>query len=79
MIVNGATKVDDIKHFNEQMKAFKGEVCFEYFHEQQLLALQARIRATGINNDRDECGRGLGGLCCYKHWRWCMVRLLDYG
>lgn len=40
MIVNGATKHGDMKHFNEQLKAFKGDVCFEYYHEQQLLALQ---------------------------------------
>ena len=40
MIVNGATKHGDMKHFNEQLKSFKGDVCFEYYHEQQLLALQ---------------------------------------
>jgi len=40
MIVNGATKHGDMAHFNEQLKQFKGDVCFEYFHEQQLLALQ---------------------------------------
>jgi aminomethyltransferase len=46
MIVNGATKTGDMEHFNERMKNFEGDVCFEYFHEQQLLALQGPSAAT---------------------------------
>lgn len=48
MIVNGATKHGDMAHFNEQLKAFKGDVCFEYFHEQQLLALQGPTAAATL-------------------------------
>lgn len=46
MIVNGATKHGDIKHFREKLAEFKGDVCFEYLHEKQLLALQA-CRGSG--------------------------------
>jgi len=40
MIVNGATKYGDMEHFRTQLATFKGDVCFEYLHERQLLALQ---------------------------------------
>jgi aminomethyltransferase len=40
MVVNGATKQGDMKHFDEQLKSFKGDASYEYFHELQLLALQ---------------------------------------
>lgn len=48
MIVNGATKGGDMAHFKEQMESFKGDVCFEYFHEQQLLALQGPSAAETL-------------------------------
>jgi len=50
MIVNGATKTGDMAHFNEQMKTFEGDVCFEYFHEQQLLALQGPSAAAVLQS-----------------------------
>ena len=41
MVVNGACKFGDMEHFEEQMKAFDGEVCMEYLEDDmQLLALQ---------------------------------------
>lgn len=43
MIVNGATKHDDMKHLDAQLAGFKGDVKYQYFHEQQLIALQVPI------------------------------------
>ena len=41
MVVNGACKLNDMEHFEEQMKAFGGQVCMEYLEDDmQLLALQ---------------------------------------
>jgi hypothetical protein len=43
MVVNGATKFDDMKHFDKYLAAFKakgGDVSMEYLHEQNLIALQ---------------------------------------
>lgn len=48
MIVNGATKHGDMEHFREQLQGFKGDACFEYFHEQQLLALQGPSAAASL-------------------------------
>lgn len=46
MIVNGATKDGDMAHFREQLESFQGDACFEYYHEQQLLALQGPSAAA---------------------------------
>lgn len=41
MVVNGATKHDDMKHFQEQIEAFDGDVNMEYLEDSmQLLAVQ---------------------------------------
>lgn len=41
MVVNGATKFGDMKHFEEQMAAFDGDVGMEYLEDSmQLLAVQ---------------------------------------
>eukprot|EP01029_Cantina_marsupialis_P013821 TRINITY_DN3064_c0_g2_i1.p1 TRINITY_DN3064_c0_g2~~TRINITY_DN3064_c0_g2_i1.p1 ORF type:complete len:342 (+),score=99.25 TRINITY_DN3064_c0_g2_i1:40-1065(+) len=43
MVVNGATKFDDMKHFDEYLAAYQakgGDCSYEYYHEKQLLALQ---------------------------------------
>jgi len=41
MVVNGATKFGDMKHFQEQMDAFDGDVSMEYLEDSmQLLAVQ---------------------------------------
>jgi len=41
MVVNGATKFGDMKHFREQMEDFYGDVTMEYLEDSmQLLALQ---------------------------------------
>jgi len=41
MVVNGATKFGDMKHFEEQMAAFDGDVSMEYLgDDMQLLAIQ---------------------------------------
>lgn len=41
MVVNGATKFGDMKHFQEQMDTFDGDVSMEYLEDSmQLLALQ---------------------------------------
>jgi aminomethyltransferase len=49
MVVNGATKFGDMKHFQEQMDNFQGEVCMDYLEDtQQLLALQGPGAATAI-------------------------------
>ena len=46
MVVNGATKFDDMKHFDKYLAAFKakgGDVSMEYLHEQNLIALQGAL------------------------------------
>lgn len=49
MVVNGATKFGDMKHFQEQMQAFDGEVCMDYLEDSmQLLALQGPGAAEAI-------------------------------
>ena len=49
MVVNGATKFGDMKHFEEQMAAFDGEVCMDYLGDSmQLLALQGPGAATAV-------------------------------
>ena len=49
MVVNGATKFGDMKHFQEQMDAFDGEVCMDYLEDSmQLLALQGPGAAEAI-------------------------------
>jgi len=41
MVVNGATKFGDMKHFSEQLENFEGDVTMEYLEDSmQLLALQ---------------------------------------
>lgn len=45
MVVNGATKYGDMKHFDERLAAFRakgGDVSYEYLHSQNLVALQVR-------------------------------------
>lgn len=42
MVVNGACKHGDMKHFKEQLDEFKGDVQMEYLESQQLLALQGK-------------------------------------
>lgn len=46
VVVNGACKYADMEHFNEQLAAFDGDVAMEYFHEQQLIALQGSTLST---------------------------------
>lgn len=49
MVVNGATKHGDMKHFKEQMELFNGEVSMEYLgDDMQLLALQGPGAAAAI-------------------------------
>ena len=49
MVVNGATKFGDMKHFREQMDAFDGEVCMDYLEDSmQLLALQGPGAAAAV-------------------------------
>lgn len=49
MVVNGATKFGDMKHFEEQMAAFDGDVTMEYLEDtMQLLAVQGPGAATAI-------------------------------
>merc|ERR1719223_2717312 len=41
MVVNGATKFGDMKHFQEQMASFDGDITMEYLEDSlQLLAIQ---------------------------------------
>lgn len=41
MVVNGATKFGDMKHFQEQMAEFDGDVSMEYLEDaKQLFAIQ---------------------------------------
>ena len=49
MVVNGATKFGDMKHFEEQMAAFGGDVTMEYLEDtKQLLAIQGPGAATAV-------------------------------
>ena len=49
MVVNGATKFGDMKHFEEQMSSFDGDVTMEYLEDSmQLLALQGPGAATAV-------------------------------
>jgi aminomethyltransferase len=49
MVVNGATKFGDMKHFEEQMASFSGDVTMEYLEDSmQLLALQGPGAAEAI-------------------------------
>jgi aminomethyltransferase len=49
MVVNGATKFGDMKHFEEQMASFDGDVTMEYLEDsKQLLALQGPGAAATI-------------------------------
>jgi aminomethyltransferase len=49
MVVNGATKFGDMKHFQEQLDDFKGDVTMEYLEDTlQLLALQGPGAATAV-------------------------------
>lgn len=49
MVVNGATKFGDMKHFEEQMAAFDGEVCMDYLGDSmQLLAIQGPGAAAAV-------------------------------
>lgn len=51
MVVNGATKFDDMKHFEEQMNEhFQGDVSMEYLgDDMQLLALQGPGAAAAVS------------------------------
>mmetsp|Transcript_58293 Transcript_58293/g.68071 ORF Transcript_58293/g.68071 Transcript_58293/m.68071 type:complete len:415 (+) Transcript_58293:49-1293(+) len=49
MVVNGACKFGDMKHFEEQMASFSGDVTMEYLEDSmQLLALQGPGAADAI-------------------------------
>mmetsp|Transcript_32902 Transcript_32902/g.79987 ORF Transcript_32902/g.79987 Transcript_32902/m.79987 type:complete len:426 (+) Transcript_32902:192-1469(+) len=49
MVVNGATKFGDMKHFEEQMAAFDGDVSMEYLEDSmQLLAIQGPGAADAV-------------------------------
>lgn len=49
MVVNGATKFGDMKHFEEQMAAFNGDVTMEYLEDSmQLLAIQGPGAAEAL-------------------------------
>ncbi|CAE7869111.1 gcvT, partial [Symbiodinium sp. KB8] len=57
MVVNGATKYKDMKHFDNVLQEFKSagkDVGYEYFHERQLIALQgpaaARVLARHVED-----------------------------
>ena len=50
MVVNGATKFGDMKHFQEQLDAFEGDVTMEYLEDSmQLLAIQGPGAATAVS------------------------------
>lgn len=50
MVVNGATKFGDMKHFEEQMKEFGGDVTMEYLGDSmQLLAIQGPGAAAAVS------------------------------
>ena len=49
MVVNGATKHGDMKHFQEQMSNFNGDVSMEYLGDEvQLLAIQGPGAADAV-------------------------------
>lgn len=49
MVVNGATKFGDMKHFEEQMANFDGDVTMEYLEDSmQLLAVQGPGAAAAV-------------------------------
>ena len=49
MVVNGATKFGDMKHFNEQLASFDGDVTMEYLEDSmQLLAVQGPGAAAAV-------------------------------
>jgi aminomethyltransferase len=49
MVVNGATKFGDMKHFQEQMDQFDGDVTMEYLEDSmQLLAIQGPGAADAV-------------------------------
>jgi len=49
MVVNGATKFGDMKHFEEQMADFGGDVTMEYLEDSmQLLAIQGPGAASAV-------------------------------
>ena len=49
MVVNGATKFKDMKHFNEHLDAFDGDVTMEYLEDSmQLLAIQGPGAADAV-------------------------------
>lgn len=49
MVVNGATKFGDMKHFEEQMSVFGGDVTMEYLEDSmQLLAIQGPGAAEAV-------------------------------
>ncbi len=49
MVVNGATKFGDMKHFKEQMELFDGDVSMEYLEDSmQLLAVQGPGAAAAV-------------------------------
>lgn len=49
MVVNGATKMGDMQHFETQMKEFGGDVRMEYLgDDMQLLALQGPGAAKAV-------------------------------
>jgi aminomethyltransferase len=51
MVVNGACKWGDMKHFEEQMDIFRaqgGDVAMEYLEDRQLLALQGPAAAAAL-------------------------------
>jgi aminomethyltransferase len=51
MVVNGATKIGDMQHFDEQMKLFDGDVCMEYLgDDMQLLAVQGPGAADAVKS-----------------------------
>lgn len=50
MVVNGATKFGDMKHFKEQLDAFDGDVTMEYLEDSmQLLAIQGPGAASAVS------------------------------
>lgn len=49
MVVNGATKFGDMKHFKEQLEQFDGDVSMEYLEESmQLFAVQGPGAAEAV-------------------------------
>jgi aminomethyltransferase len=51
MVVNGATKYGDMKHFDERLAAFRakgGDVRYEYLHTQNLVAIQGQGAASVV-------------------------------